>query len=131
MKINKQVPAPMRYFLHPRVSVFILTGTAIIFLTFLTTSNALEIAISGIASVFIGIGVNNFSAAGTHVKDAQQIAARMKHIEKLMDMAQAKLEQIQRDDIVIDSDNVKYQLKETEQLVQICIQLLNDYNSRD
>jgi len=39
------------------------------FLTFLTDNNAMEIAISGIASIFIGIGVNNFTSAEIHEKD--------------------------------------------------------------
>ena len=47
---------------HSRVFIFIIIGTAIIFLTFVTNDNALEIAISGMASMFIGIGVNNFSS---------------------------------------------------------------------
>ncbi|WP_199119376.1 hypothetical protein [Pedobacter sp. ASV28] len=49
-------------FKKPGVLLFILGGIAIIFMTFLTENNALEIVISGLASIFIGIGVNNFSS---------------------------------------------------------------------
>lgn len=40
---------------------FIALGVTTIFLTFFTEDNALELVISGIASVFIGIGVNNYT----------------------------------------------------------------------
>jgi len=55
--------------LVPKTGLYILLGTVIMFLTFLTDNNAMEIAISGIASIFIGIGVNNFTSAETHEKD--------------------------------------------------------------
>ena len=84
-------------FLHPRVYIFIFLGSAIIFLTFFTTNNALEIAISGIASVFIGIGVNNFSSLETHQKDEQTIKAKIGHSLKVMEMAHAKIENMETD----------------------------------
>lgn len=53
-------------------------GIMVISFTFFTDSNAMEIAISAMASVFIGIGVNNFSALETHYKDvkAEEVNAR-------------------------------------------------------
>ncbi|HWB25826.1 MAG TPA: hypothetical protein VG738_10115 [Chitinophagaceae bacterium] len=68
----------VRKLLVPKTGIYILLGTVIMFLTFFTDDNALEIAISGIASIFIGIGVNNFTESETHVKDA---AANLKKIE--------------------------------------------------
>ena len=73
MTIKKDFSRFWRAFSHPRVFVFMLAGIVIIFLTFFTSSNALEIAISSIASVFIGIGVNNFSSFETHLKDDQKL----------------------------------------------------------
>lgn len=55
MKLRKSIQHFQKIFFHPRVIVFILAGSLIIFLTFFTHNNALEIAISGIASVFIGM----------------------------------------------------------------------------
>jgi hypothetical protein len=57
---------------HPNVFIFIVIGTGVIFLTFLTDNNAVEIAISGFASVFVGIGVNNLSSFETSAKDAKK-----------------------------------------------------------
>ncbi len=65
MKPNQFIHA----LLVPKTGLYILLGTVIMFLTFLTDNNAMEIAISGIASIFIGIGVNNFTSAETHEKD--------------------------------------------------------------
>lgn len=58
----------LNIFLHLRVAGFIAMGFGTIFLTFLTEDNALELVISGIASVFIGIGVNNY----TVIEDRQK-----------------------------------------------------------
>ena len=51
-----------KVFFQSRVFVFILTGVGCMFFTFLTHDNSMELGISGIASIFIGIGVNNFTA---------------------------------------------------------------------
>ena len=62
----------------PKTGIYILLGVGIMFFTFFTTDNAMEIAISGVASIFIGIGVNNFTQAETHEKDKahqQQVTA--------------------------------------------------------
>lgn len=59
-------------FRHPRVYFFIIAGTCIIFLTFFTNNNAFEIAISAIASVFIGIGINNFTSLETYLKNSEK-----------------------------------------------------------
>ena len=100
-------------------------------MTFFTSNNALEIAISGIASVFIGIGVNNFSSFETHVKDEQKFRSKMGHGIKLMGVIQSKINQVIHD---IDDQvcyKTKKDLQELEQLITISIQLLNESRSLD
>ena len=111
-------------FLHPRVYIFIFLGSAIIFLTFFTTNNALEIAISGIASVFIGIGVNNFSSLETHQKDEQTIKAKVGHSLKVMEMAHAKIENMETDLTAENYQQAKAKLTELKQLISLVTQLL-------
>lgn len=130
MKLDKQIRVFLRYFFHRRVFIFILIGTAVIFLTFLTNKNAVEIAISGIASVFIGIGVNNFSAFETHLKDEQQIKSKMGHILMLMSLVQDKVKQLNKESISNGWDKAGDQLTEAEQLIHACIRLLAENNSR-
>lgn len=80
-----------RVFFHPRVFLFLLAGTGIIFLTFLTHNNATEIAISGIASVFIGIGVNNFTSHETKLKEESKSLPDISFCIQVMEMAAAKV----------------------------------------
>lgn len=130
MKFHKSIRHFCQTFLHPRVFFFILAGAVVIFLTFFTKNNALEIAISGAASVFIGIGVNNFSAFETHSKDEQQIKSKMSHTLRLLELVQDKVKQAKRDASGNDPDKMRHQLAEAEQLIQVCIQLLKENNSR-
>lgn len=129
MKFPKSIRHFFKTFLHPRVFIFILAGAVVIFLTFFTKNNALEIAISGIASVFIGIGVNNFSAFETHLKDEQQAKSKMGHTLSLMGLIQDKIKQANRNATGNDVEKLKDQLTEAEQLIQVCIQLLKENNS--
>lgn len=115
-------------FFQSSVFVFILAGTLIIFLTFLTKNNALEIAISGIASVFIGIGVNNFSSLETHLKDEQKFKSKKGHATKLMCIIQLRISKLNNGVIGDDCDEMKKELTELEQLIIISIQLLNENN---
>ena len=62
------------------------------FLTFFTNNNALEIAISGFASVFIGIGVNNFTFLDVRTGDEQQIKSKVAHSMKALEMTEAKID---------------------------------------
>ena len=57
----------------PKVWIYILLGVFIMFFTFFTNDNALEIAISGVASIFIGIGVNNFTRVEAQRDELKQI----------------------------------------------------------
>ena len=109
--------------------IFILAGTLIIFMTFFTSNNALEIAISGIASVFIGIGVNNFSSFETHLKDEQKIKSKIGHAIKLHGVIQSRIKQVNHDMADHVCDKTKKDLVELEQLISISIQLLNESRS--
>lgn len=68
--------------------MFILTGTFVIFFTFLAINNALKIAISGVSSVFIGIGENSFSAFNTYEKDERKLTVKLRHAVKLTALSQ-------------------------------------------
>lgn len=76
--------------LLPKNGIYILLGIVIMFFTFFTTNNAMEIAISGVASIFIGIGVNNFTQAETHEKDKAQQQLATNLAIKILQHAQNK-----------------------------------------
>ena len=86
MTNNKSFKNFLQIVRHPKVVIFMLVGIGIIFLTFLTDNNALEIAISGMASVFIGIAVNNFSIIDTHQTDEYKVKSKMAQSLKMMEI---------------------------------------------
>jgi hypothetical protein len=110
-------------FSHPKVFVFILLGAAVIFLTFFTDNNALEIAISGFASVFIGIGVNNFSSFETSMKDKERLKAYVDHSRQLLEMTKSKIARLQSE--VSDRKNDKGGLVEIQKLNSLHISFLD------
>lgn len=110
-------------FSHPKVFVFILLGAAVIFLTFFTDNNALEIAISGFASVFIGIGVNNFSSVETSLKDRERLKSYVNHSKQLLQMTRARISKLPSE--VSVGENVKEKLDEIENLVPLHIFLID------
>ena len=110
-------------FSHPKVFVFILLGAGVIFLTFLTENNALEIAISGFASVFIGIGVNNFSSFETSLKDRERLKSYVDHSKQLLQITKPKIAKLQSE--VSARDNVKEGLIEIENLVSLHISFVD------
>jgi hypothetical protein len=81
--------------LHPRVLIFMLSGIVIIFLTFLTSNSAIEIAISGIASVFIGIGVNNYSMIENHLKEERLVKKKTGQSAHILRVTQAMINDLQ------------------------------------
>ncbi|SRR6266498_968268 len=81
-------------FFKPRVFVFILIGVGFMFLTFLTNDNALELGISGTASIFIGIGVNNFSSIETEQKDEQKLLRKSQQAIKTLVAIQRKIKKL-------------------------------------
>lgn len=118
-------------FTHPRVIIFILAGTAVIFLTFLTNNNALEIAISGIASVFIGIGVNNLSTIETHLKDEVKMKSKITHSLKVMEITRSRIKGIHHQ---LNKDNaikMKEELGELEQIISLSIGLIREEETLD
>lgn len=126
MNSKKYISKFWQAFIHPRVIIFILIGTGVIFLTFLTDDNALEIAIAGIASVFIGIGVNNLSALETHSKDEQKLKSKMGHTLKVMEIAQSRIKIIHQE---LNKENclkMKIELAELEQILNLSIGLIKD-----
>jgi len=131
MKFNKQIRFFLRYFFHPRVFIFILIGTAVIFLTFLTTSNALEIAISGIASVFIGIGVNNLSFWETHMKDEQKLKSKTEHSIRMLEMVKSQIARMHNEVKTGNYQNIKAEFEGLEQLINLSIQLIKKDESLD
>jgi hypothetical protein len=128
MKIKKNIRHFHQTFFHPRVFVFILTGTLIIFLTFLTTSNALEIAISGIASVFIGIGVNNFSSIEVQIKNDRKLKSKTGHAVRLMEITKEKISRLYNETTGEAISKMKSELLELEQFITLGIQLMKEDN---
>jgi ABC-type uncharacterized transport system permease subunit len=112
-------------------SFFILTGTAVIFLTFLTNDNALEIIISGIASVFIGIGVNNFSAFETHLKDEKKLKLKISHSLKIMEITKSRIKSIHQLLNKGTCQKVKNELAELQEIISVSINLIKDEDNLD
>ena len=129
MKLNKHIRFFLWNIFHPRVYIFILTGAAIIFLTFFTDNDALEIAISGIASVFIGIGVNNFSSLETHVKDEQKLKAIIGHSVKLMEMTKSRISRLANEASEDGCSKINNELSELEEFMSLGIQLIKENSS--
>ncbi|PZR27763.1 MAG: hypothetical protein DI535_09260 [Citrobacter freundii] len=120
-----------RSFSRPHVYLFILMGTAIIFLTFLTNDNAMEIAISGFASVFIGIGVNNFSSYETHHKDDLVIRRKIKHALSVLNMAEDKIIHIRQTSLQENTKETEQKFRELTEYIRLLKQLLTDEETPD
>jgi uncharacterized membrane protein len=125
-QIRKSLEKFAQLFFHPRIFIFILTGAGIIFLTFLTSNNALEIAISGIASVFIGIGVNNFSTLETHQKDEKKLNDRVIHFMEILDLVNARIGHLQNEIREGRSGRTKEELEELRRFISLMIQLVKE-----
>ncbi len=111
-------------FSQPRVYIYILTGTIIILLTFFTQNNALEIAISGVASVFIGIGVNNFSAIETHERDQRKLNAALYHTAGLIKGIDLKLARMRAEFNHEELLKFGHEFEELEFLVELAMRHL-------
>lgn len=126
MKIHHSARYFLKNFFHFRVIFFMLTGAAVMFLTFLTNDNALEIAISGMASVFIGIGVNNLSSLETHLKDEQKIKSKTGHLLQVMEIISSQISRLAKETGNESSSKIKDELTELEQLISLGIQLIKE-----
>jgi ABC-type uncharacterized transport system permease subunit len=91
----------------------------VFFFTFLTHDNAIEIVISGVASVFIGIGVNNYSSFETHIKDEQQMQSKLRNALDMMDLIQ-----MQSHRILEETNNG--QMVELNKMIAICKRMLEE-----
>ncbi|MBO9203710.1 MULTISPECIES: OST5 family protein [Niastella] len=121
MMLKTDIPHIWRSFRQPRVFLFILIGGLVIFLTFLTHNNAIEIIISAVASIFIGIGVNNFSAIETHLKDEKKLQAKLKYTVGIMQVINAKMNRLKNQ--VKDSSG---EMAEIQQLVDVVMHILEE-----
>ena len=127
MQAKNKIHQFRKIFFHPRVFTFLVTGTLIIFLTFLTTSNALEIAISGIASVFIGIGVNNFTSIETANRDLQKQKHKDGQLQAMLELIHSKSKYIQAEAFNAGNTKISHEADEMEKIASISILLLNNY----
>ena len=95
------------------------------FFTFFTHDNATELGISGIASIFIGIGVNNFTAIETEQKDNQKIQRKTNRAVKELVHIQQKLKKIKK---IAETDPsvLITELQEMDDYIDLCIQYLEE-----
>lgn len=91
------------------------------FLTFLTHNNALELGISGVASIFIGIGVNNYTTIETTLKDEQQLRKQLQFTIHMLHHIKGKIGKIQSKAI---SNEVTIELNEMNDYIELCIKNL-------
>jgi len=126
MKLNRQNRFFLHNLFHPRVSFFVVTGICVIFLTFLTENNALEIAISGFASVFIGIGVNNFSSLETRQHDTENFRSKIGHSIEMLRIVRAQISLINTEVKQRIYQNINAEFDELEKFIALSIKVLGD-----
>ena len=116
---------------QPSVFIFLLLGVIIIFFTFFTTNNAMEIAISAIASIFIGIGVNNFSSFETTIKDEKELKFKTGHIIRIMELTKKRINRVQQEAAAQAHERIHAELIDLEELLHLHIQLLKHNSPTD
>ena len=126
MKIRKHLKKFWTLLTHPRVLIFILIGVSITFATFFTDNNALEIAISGMASIFIGIAVNNYSIVDTHGEDTRQLTHKLKRSLAMMEITVFNIKRINSDDNTELSLTIRNELTNLEKSMNLSIDLLRE-----
>jgi vacuolar-type H+-ATPase subunit F/Vma7 len=112
--------------LHPRVLTFMLSGIAIIFLTLLSSNNAIEIAISGIASVFIGIGVNNYSIIKNHLKEERLVKKNKGQSVHILRVTQAMIKDLNTELEKHETENLKSEIEKIDRFIRLGIQLVEE-----
>jgi hypothetical protein len=95
------------------------------FLTFLTKDNPLELAIAGIASIFIGIGVNNFTSMETEQKDERKLTRKKQHAIETLHHIQMKIKKIKTLPTA-DQNLINTELEEMRDYIQLCIRYLEE-----
>jgi hypothetical protein len=103
-----------------------LSGIAIIFLTFLTSNNAIEIAISGIASVFIGIGVNNYSMIENHLKEERLVKKNKGQSAHILRVTQAMIKDLNTELEKHETENLKSEIEKIDRFIRLGIQLVEE-----
>jgi hypothetical protein len=126
MKLNRQNRFFLRNLFHPQVSFYVVIGICVIFLTFLTDDNALEIAISGIASVFIGIGVNNFSSLAIRINDNQIFRSKLGHSIEMLRIVKSQIAIINAEVKQGTYHNINTEFDELEKFIDLSIKILGD-----
>ena len=112
-------------FLNPRVVTFILTGVGIMFLTFFTNDNPLELGIAGIASIFIGIGVNNFTAIETEQKGERRLNRKTQQTIEALHNTQVKIKKI-KGMSATSPQLINAEMEELHDYIALCIQFLGE-----
>lgn len=105
-----------------RVAFFLLIGVAVMFLTFLTHDNAVEIAISGIASIFIGIGVNNFSSIEAKSITEIRLQKKLDHSLRILSLADKKVQQMYR----LNDGELHADIHELHEFIKISMELIKE-----
>jgi hypothetical protein len=107
------------FFFKPKVIAFILAGVSCMFFTFLTENNSMELAISAIASIFIGIGVNNYSALETAQIDQRRMRRKTRQTSKCLIHLQTKIKKI---GVYLQTDlfPIYTELEEMNDYIELC-----------
>lgn len=111
---------------EPKVFGAILFGMGVMTLTFFTDNNALEIAISGIASIFIGIGVNNFSIYQTHAADEKTVYEKIDRSLIIMEIIKTKIKNLNSIPQIENNTKLQNEVTEINQLIILGIKLMKD-----
>jgi hypothetical protein len=126
MKLNRENRLFLRDLFHPRVFIFLLIGVSVVFLTFLTDNNALEIAISGFASVFTGIAVNNFSSLETHKNDILKFKNSIGHSVELLEIVKSQISLISKDVNAGNYESLRNEFDDLEKFIGLSIKVVKD-----
>ena len=95
------------------------------FLTFLTKDNPLELGIAGIASIFIGIGVNNFTVIETEQRDERKLNRKTKQAIETLQHIQLKIKKI-KGMSAVNPQLINAEMEEMCSYIGLCIQFLDE-----
>ncbi len=124
--IKRKIKLFFEHFFKSNVVVYFLIGIAIIFLTFLTDNNSIEIAISAIASVFIGISVNNLSAHEASHKITLNVQKKINQSVKMLSVIQEKLNRLHEDIETSSKENISKDFEELKAFMKISVEILQE-----
>lgn len=127
MNYMKNLRKHIKVITDRRVALFLLIGIAVMFLTFLTHDNALEIAISGVASIFIGIGVNNFSSIISQSVIEITLKRKLDHSLRILQLADKKVQQMYG----LHNDEWHTDIYELHEFIKISMELIKQEEEGD